>query len=123
MTLSLIGTESRLESSVQFRWKTLDDDQVRVWHLCYFIALEWREYYLDAFTDWITRGLFLIQECCLASAWYEVLSVVHMMAMLALFEANLLLIPKNSQVGGERKVSEGLFIFLLLLANFFHICL
>jgi hypothetical protein len=42
-----------------------------------------------------------------------------MMAMLALFEANLLLIPKNSQVGGERKVSEGLFIFLLLLAIFF----
>jgi hypothetical protein len=35
-----------------------------------------------------------------------------MMGMLALFEANLLLIPKNSQVGGERKVSEGLFIFL-----------
>jgi hypothetical protein len=48
----------------------------------------------------------------LASAWYEVLSVVHMMAMLALFEANLTLIPKNGQVGGERKVSEGLLIFL-----------
>ena len=58
-------------------------------------------------------GVFRIQECCLASAWYEVLSVVHMMAMLALFEANLTLIPKNNgQVGGERKVSEGLFIFL-----------
>ena len=57
----------------------------------------------------------------MASAWYEVFSVVHMMAMLALFEANLLLIPKNSQVGGERKVSEGLFIFLLLLAIFFFI--
>lgn len=59
------------------------------------------------------RSLF-IQECCLASAWYEVLSVVHMMAMLALFEANLILIPKNGQAGGERKVSEGLFILLLL---------
>jgi hypothetical protein len=34
-----------------------------------------------------------------------------MMAMLALFEANLKLIPKNGQVGGERKVSEGLLIF------------
>ncbi|KAG0529913.1 hypothetical protein BDA96_05G138400 [Sorghum bicolor] len=72
VVLGLTMKESRLESSVQFTWKTLDDDQ----------------------------------ECCLASAWYEVLSVVHMMAMLALFEANLLLIPKNSQVGGERKVSE-----------------
>ena len=49
----------------------------------------------------------------MASAWYEVLSVVHMMAMLALFEANLTLIPKNNgQVGGERKISEGLLIFL-----------
>jgi len=58
------------------------------------------------------KRVFRIQECCLASAWYEVLSVVHMMAMLALFEANLTLIPKNGQVGGERKVSEGLLIFL-----------
>ncbi|NP_001169451.1 uncharacterized isoform X1 [Zea mays] len=72
VVLGLTTKESRLESSVQFRWKTLDDDQ----------------------------------ECCLASAWYEVLSVVHMMAMLALFEANLLLIPKSSQGGGERKVAE-----------------
>lgn len=48
----------------------------------------------------------------MASAWYEVLSVVHMMAMLALFEANLILIPKNGQVGNERKVSEGPLIFL-----------
>ncbi|GJN25659.1 hypothetical protein PR202_gb13516 [Eleusine coracana subsp. coracana] len=72
VVLGLTTKESRLESSVQFRWKTLDDDK----------------------------------ECCLASAWYEVLSVVHMMAMLALFEANLILIPKNGQAGGERKVSE-----------------
>jgi len=73
VVLGLTTKESCLESSIQFRWKTLDDDQ----------------------------------ECCLASAWYEVLSVVHMMAMLALFEANLTLIPKNNgQVGGERKVSE-----------------
>uniref|UniRef100_A0A0E0MFS7 BRO1 domain-containing protein n=1 Tax=Oryza punctata TaxID=4537 RepID=A0A0E0MFS7_ORYPU len=72
VVLGLTTKESRLESSVEFRWRTLDDDQ----------------------------------ECCLSSAWYEVLSVIHMMAMLALFEANLILIPKNGQVGGERKVSE-----------------
>ncbi|GJN04789.1 hypothetical protein PR202_ga22361 [Eleusine coracana subsp. coracana] len=72
VVLGLTTKESRFESSVQFRWKTLDDDK----------------------------------ECCLGSAWYEVLSVVHMMAMLALFEANLILIPKNGQAGGERKVSE-----------------
>uniref|UniRef100_A0A0D9XSE8 BRO1 domain-containing protein n=1 Tax=Leersia perrieri TaxID=77586 RepID=A0A0D9XSE8_9ORYZ len=72
VVLGLTMKESRLGASVEFRWKTLDDDQ----------------------------------ECCLSSAWYEVLSVVHMMAMLALFEANLILIPKKGQAGGERKVSE-----------------
>uniref|UniRef100_A0ACD5Z1X2 Uncharacterized protein n=1 Tax=Avena sativa TaxID=4498 RepID=A0ACD5Z1X2_AVESA len=46
------------------------------------------------------------RECCLASAWYEVLSVVHLMAMLALFEANLKLIPRNGQNGIETNVSE-----------------
>ncbi|KAM0859052.1 hypothetical protein ACQ4PT_047468 [Festuca glaucescens] len=70
--LLLLLLESRLEASVQFSWRTLDDDQ----------------------------------ECCLASAWYEVLSVIHMMAMLALFEANLKLIPRNGQYGIEKKVSE-----------------
>ncbi|KQJ88458.1 uncharacterized protein LOC100839641 [Brachypodium distachyon] len=72
IVLGLAIKESRLEASVKFSWRTLDDDQ----------------------------------ECVLASAWYEVLSVVHMMAMLALFEANLLLIPRNVQDGSERKVSE-----------------
>lgn len=56
----------------------------------------------------LMRGGF-IQECCLASAWYEVLSVVHMMAMLALFETNLKLIPRDGQNGAEKKVSEGQF--------------
>jgi hypothetical protein len=32
-----------------------------------------------------------------------------MMAMLALFEANLKLIPRNGQYGIEKKVSEGQF--------------
>ncbi|CAD6256953.1 unnamed protein product [Miscanthus lutarioriparius] len=68
--------------------------------ICMFITDLWLLYYCSA------HQRNLVVECCLASAWYEVLSVVHMMAMLALFEANLLLIPKNSQVGGERKVSE-----------------
>ncbi|CAL9178530.1 unnamed protein product [Musa hybrid cultivar] len=45
-------------------------------------------------------------ETCLASAWYEVLSVVHMMAILSLLEANLMLVPKDSLDSCERKVSE-----------------
>ncbi|KAF7020993.1 hypothetical protein CFC21_034017 [Triticum aestivum] len=72
VVLGLTAKESRLEASVQFSWRTIDDDQ----------------------------------ECCLASAWYEVLSVVHMMAMLALFETNLKLIPRDGQNGAEKKVSE-----------------
>ncbi|VAH56957.1 unnamed protein product [Triticum turgidum subsp. durum] len=78
VVLGLTAKESRLEASVQFSWRTIDD---------------------------LMRGGF-IQECCLASAWYEVLSVVHMMAMLALFEANLKLIPRDGQNGAEKKVSE-----------------
>lgn len=46
------------------------------------------------------------EETCLASAWYEVLSVVHLMAMLSLLQANLMLVPKQSSDEGERKISE-----------------
>ncbi|XP_077228918.1 endosomal targeting BRO1-like domain-containing protein isoform X2 [Tasmannia lanceolata] len=46
------------------------------------------------------------QKACIASSWFELLSVVHMMAMLLLSEANLMLIPKDSMNACERKVSE-----------------
>ncbi|WOL01750.1 hypothetical protein Cni_G10467 [Canna indica] len=45
-------------------------------------------------------------ETCLACAWYELLSVVHMMAMLSLLEANFILLTKDSHDSCERKVSE-----------------
>lgn len=45
------------------------------------------------------------QEICVANSWFEVLSVVHMMAMLTLSEANSLLIPKDDLDSGERIVS------------------
>lgn len=48
------------------------------------------------------------QETALPSAWYEVLSVLHMMAMLRLSQANSLLLPKTSLEGYHAKVSEGL---------------
>lgn len=47
------------------------------------------------------------QETALTSAWYEVLSVLHMMAMLRLSQANSLLLPKTSLEGYHTKVSEG----------------
>uniref|UniRef100_A0A1D1ZBP0 Vacuolar protein-sorting protein BRO1 n=1 Tax=Anthurium amnicola TaxID=1678845 RepID=A0A1D1ZBP0_9ARAE len=46
------------------------------------------------------------EETTMANAWYEVLSVVHLMAMLCLSEANLLLLPKTSADGYQPKVSE-----------------
>ena len=46
-----------------------------------FLVLEWRECYLDAFTDWVTRGYFLFRLI-----YYS--------------------FQKNIQGGGERKVSE-----------------
>ncbi|KAH7663148.1 BRO1 domain-containing protein [Dioscorea alata] len=42
----------------------------------------------------------------MASAWYEVLSVLHLMAMLCLSEANALLLPKMASDGYQQKASE-----------------
>lgn len=53
-----------------------------------------------------------VQDTCLASAWYEVLSVVHLIAMLCLLQANLMLLPKESSDDCERKVSEGLYVLM-----------
>ncbi|XP_038971372.1 uncharacterized protein LOC103724052 isoform X2 [Phoenix dactylifera] len=46
------------------------------------------------------------EETGIANAWYEVLSVLHLMAMLCLSEANSLLLPKMSNDGYRLKVSE-----------------
>ncbi|WVZ94786.1 hypothetical protein U9M48_040641 [Paspalum notatum var. saurae] len=48
------------------------------------------------------------EETALPSSWYEVLSVLHMMAMLRLSQANFLLLPKTPLEGYHAKVSEGL---------------
>lgn len=47
------------------------------------------------------------QEMGMYSAWYEVLSVLHLMAALSLSQANLLLLPRTSTDGYLPKVSEG----------------
>ncbi|GAB4850503.1 hypothetical protein Ancab_029809 [Ancistrocladus abbreviatus] len=46
------------------------------------------------------------EEVAMYSAWYEVLSILHLMAMLALSQANLLLLPKMSADGRQPKVSD-----------------
>lgn len=50
---------------------------------------------------------FFWQETAMFNAWYEVLSVLHLMAMLLLSQANLLLLPRTSADGYQPKVSEG----------------
>ncbi|XP_026454287.1 uncharacterized protein LOC113355602 isoform X3 [Papaver somniferum] len=46
------------------------------------------------------------EETALPNAWYEVLSVLHLMAMLSLSQANMLLLPKTAADGYQPKVSE-----------------
>lgn len=48
----------------------------------------------------------------MSNAWYEVLSVLHLMAMLSLSQANLLLLPRTSTDGYQPKVSEGKYYWL-----------
>ncbi|WCJ34703.1 Endosomal targeting BRO1-like domain-containing protein [Euphorbia peplus] len=45
------------------------------------------------------------EETSMSNAWYEVLSVLHLMAMLLLSQANLLLLPRTSPDGHQPKVS------------------
>ncbi|XP_039137866.1 uncharacterized protein LOC120275383 [Dioscorea cayenensis subsp. rotundata] len=76
-------------------------------YLPVLIGLIEKERRLEALVEFKWRSLGDNgQEICLASAWYELLSVIHMMAILSLLEANQLLIPKDCVDARERKVSE-----------------
>ncbi|XP_010416145.1 PREDICTED: uncharacterized protein LOC104702038 [Camelina sativa] len=46
------------------------------------------------------------EETAMSNVWYEILSVLHLMAMLQMSQANLLLLPKGSSDGYHPKVSE-----------------
>jgi len=47
------------------------------------------------------------QDSSVANTWFEVLSAVHLMAMLTLSEADSMMIPKDSSGSGFRVVSSG----------------
>ena len=51
----------------------------------------------------------------MSNAWYEVLSVLHLMAMLLLSQANLLLLPRISADSYQPKVSDGRHNFHFIL--------
>ncbi|XP_062226225.1 uncharacterized protein LOC133924622 isoform X1 [Phragmites australis] len=46
------------------------------------------------------------EEMAMADAWYEVLSVLHLMAMICLLQANTLLLPRSYGDGYASRVSE-----------------
>lgn len=46
------------------------------------------------------------EETAVYSAWYEVLSVLHLMATLSLFKANLMLLPRTYADSHQPKISE-----------------
>lgn len=54
-----------------------------------------------------------LQDSCIANAWFEVISAVHLMAMLTLSEAHSLMIPKDNLCSGIRVVSSGFIPFVL----------
>ncbi|KAL3824979.1 hypothetical protein ACJIZ3_021008 [Penstemon smallii] len=54
---------------------------------------------------WVNQG-DKEEETAMYSAWYEVLSVLHLMATLSLSQANLLLLPRTSNDRNQPKVSE-----------------
>ncbi|KAG4397600.1 hypothetical protein GLYMA_10G173800v4 [Glycine max] len=55
--------------------------------------------------DWVNQEDDT-EETTMSNAWYEVLSVLHLMAMLLLSQANLLLLPRTSTDSHQPKVSE-----------------
>ncbi|KAK9292844.1 hypothetical protein L1049_020824 [Liquidambar formosana] len=46
------------------------------------------------------------EETAMSNSWYEVLSVLHLMAMLSLSQANILLLSKKTADSYQSKVSE-----------------
>jgi hypothetical protein len=48
-----------------------------------------------------------LQETSMADPWYEVLSVLHLMAMVCFLQANNLLLPRSYADGQGPRVSEG----------------
>lgn len=94
MKFWLIWTGSRLESSVQFKWKTLDDDQVRVWHLCYFFGI----------------GMEGVLFGCLYWLGYK---------RLFLIQANLLLLPKEHPRWWWKEGVRGLFVPSYVATNLY----
>lgn len=69
---------------------------------------------------WQHTRFSYVKEPPIADSWYELLSVLHMMAMVSLSAANRILIPKDQGDAYERKVSEGVFWLIVHLCVWAH---
>lgn len=56
-----------------------------------------------------------LQETAMTDAWYEVLSVLHLMAMVCFLQANYLLLPRSYGDGYGPRVSEGWLFSIFIL--------
>ncbi|CAB4275502.1 unnamed protein product [Prunus armeniaca] len=76
-------------------------------YLCVLIGLTKKEYGLEGSVEFKWKSLEDgKQEACVANSWFEVLSVVHLMAVLTLSEADILMIPHDHSGSGIRTVSS-----------------
>ncbi|XP_022635526.1 BRO1 domain-containing protein BROX homolog isoform X1 [Vigna radiata var. radiata] len=76
-------------------------------YLSLLIGLTKKEYGLEGLIDFKWKHLEDgKQDSSVANTWFEVLSAVHLMAMLTLSEADSMMIPKNSSGSGFRVVSS-----------------
>lgn len=95
---------SPLQHKVEFVWINQEDEaEVKLKphghrSLNFFFLLSCSSHYPCLF----------LQETAMCSAWYEVLSVLHLMATLSLSQANLLLLPRTSVDGYQPKLTEGM---------------
>ncbi|KAH0973069.1 hypothetical protein GBA52_025225 [Prunus armeniaca] len=77
-------------------------------YLSVLIGLTKKEYGLEGSVEFKWKSLEdgKQQEACVANSWFEVLSVVHLMAVLTLSEADILMIPHDHSGSGIRTVSS-----------------
>lgn len=90
---------------IEFKWRNLENGrQVRLApSFIHYILLSKKM----RSCNWVTYNKHGVQETCIANLWFELLSVVHLMAMLTLSEADSLMIPKDHSGSGSRVVSSG----------------
>ncbi|CAN1839018.1 hypothetical protein LINPERHAP1_LOCUS35632 [Linum perenne] len=75
-------------------------------YLSVLLGLTKKEHGLEDLVEFKWKSLENGRQTGLANCWFEVLSVVHLMAMLTLSEANSLMIPKAYSGSGIRVVSS-----------------